>query len=239
MIWLVRIILIASFTAVSLAQTYATNGDPQLDGYLRDALDRNPAVRQAFAAYQASLQRLPQASALPEPMVGVTQYLRTPETRVGPQTTMLSVSQAFPWFGKLSDKEKIAAKEAEVVRERYEAQQDEVIHQVKLAYYALAFVDRAITITEEDLSLLQQYETLAQARYSQGQGLQQAVVKLQAEITRDQNRLDELRSQRVDAEAMLNTVMDRPAASPIPRLATPVRPQAVVDYGKLHELATR
>ncbi len=233
------LLLIASFAAVSLAQTYSTNGDPQLDDYLRDALDRNPGVRQAFAAYQASLQRLPQASALPEPMIGVTQYVRTPETRVGPQTTMLSVSQAFPWFGKLSDKEKIAAKEAAVVRERYEAQQDEVIHQVKQAYYALSFVDRAITITEEDRSLLQQYETLAQARYSQGQGLQQAVVKLQAEITRDQNRLEELRSLRVDAEAMLNTVMDRPANYTIPRLAMLQRPPAVVDYEKLHELAKR
>jgi len=152
---------------------------------------------------------------------------------------MLSVSQAFPWFGKLSDKEKIAAKEAQVFREYYEAQQDEVIRQVKLAYYSLAFIDRAITITGEDLSLIQQYETLAQARYSQGQGLQQAVIKLQAEITRDQNRLDDLRSQRVDAEAMLNTVMDRPANSPILRVAILARPKVAVDYQALHALATR
>jgi outer membrane protein TolC len=237
---MIRSILIATLAATaSLAQTYATNGDPQLDVYIRDAVERNPTVRQVFQKYQASLERLPQVSALPEPMLGVTQYTRAPETRVGPQTTMLTISQQFPWFGKLNDREKIAAKEAEAFREHYEAQQDEVIRQVKLAYYSLAFIDRAITITGEDLSLLQQYETLAQARYSQGQGLQQSVIKLQAEITRDQNRLDELRRQRVEAEAMLNTVMDRPANSPVLRVAILTRPPAAVDYESLHELATR
>ena len=29
------------------------------------------------------------------------------------QTTMLSFSQTLPWFGKLSDNEKVAAKEAD------------------------------------------------------------------------------------------------------------------------------
>ena len=46
-------------------------------------------------------------------MLNLTQYIRSPETRVGPQTTMLSLSQKLPWFGKLNAKEKIAAKEAD------------------------------------------------------------------------------------------------------------------------------
>ena len=90
-----------------------------------------------------------------------------------------------------------------------------MIQQVKLAYYDLAYIDRAIVITNEDEQLLGHYETLAQARYSQGVGLQQAVIKLQAEITRDRNRLQVLKRQRVDSEAALNTVRDQPAGTPI------------------------
>jgi outer membrane protein TolC len=176
---------------------------------------------------------MPQVSALPDPVLSITQYLRTPETRVGPQTTMFSLAQKFPWFGKLSDREKIAAKEAAVMREQYEARKAETIRQVKAAYYSLAYLDRSVALTKEDLSLLEHYETLAQARYSQGVGLQQAVVKLQAEITRDRNRLDELKIQRVSVEATLNRLVDRPAQSPIGRVELTERPKIEIEYDRL------
>jgi cobalt-zinc-cadmium efflux system outer membrane protein len=212
------------------------SGNPQLKQLIQEALDRNPGVRQSFARYQSSLQRLPQVSSLPDPMVGLTQYLRDPETRVGPQTTMLTLSQQFPWFGRLSDKEKIAAKEAAVARELYEAQRDEVVRQVKLAYYDLAYLDRTVAITEEDLSVLARYETLAQARYAQGVGLQQAALKLQAEITRDRNRLEALRSRRVDAEANLNYLVDRPAETSISRILPISRPSPEINNAALYQL---
>ena len=209
-------------------------GGRRLQGLIEEALDRNPALRESFARYQAALQRLPQAGALPDPMLGVTPFLRSPETRVGPQTTTLAVSQQFPWFGKLSDKEKIAAKEAALVRERYEAQRDETIRLVKVAYYDLAYLDRAVEITEEDLMVLGHYESLAQARYAQGVGLQQAVVKLQAEITRDRNRLAALRSRRVDAEAALNALRDRPADTPVATVHPEKRPSSALGLDALY-----
>jgi cobalt-zinc-cadmium efflux system outer membrane protein len=208
--------------------------DPQLQQFIREALERNPAVRQAFSRYRAASQRPAQAGSLPDPVVGITQYVRTPETRVGPQTTMATVSQQFPWFGKLADREGIALKQAAATGEMYEAQKAEVVRQVKLAFYNLAYVDRALAITREDLSVLQHYEDLAQARYSQGVGLQQAVIKLQAEITRDQNRLDHLQIRRTDAEAALNAMVDRPPATPIPVLPLPRRPPVVIRYDDLY-----
>ena len=58
------------------------------------ALENNPGIRRAFEEHEAALQRIPQLTSLPDPMVGITQYLRSPKTRVGPQNTMLSISQA-------------------------------------------------------------------------------------------------------------------------------------------------
>ncbi len=241
-----RLIVVSCFAAVSFAQSYSaesysaqsysTNEDPQLALYLEQALERNPAVRQSFARYRAALQRLPQVSALPDPVLGFTRYFRSPETRVGPQTTVLTLSQRFPWFGKLSDKEKIAAKEAAAFREQHEAQKDEVIRQLKLVYYDLAYIDRAIRIAEEDQALLEHYETLAQARYAQGVGLQQAVIRLQAEITRVHNRLEHLRSQRVSAEASLNTLLDLPARSPVGGIVLETRPGVEIHFDALTEI---
>ena len=228
-----RFILAGLLVSTAYTQTYSTHQDPILDTYIRQALERNPAVLESFARYQSSLQRLPQESSLPDPMLGFTQFARSPETRVGAQTMMLSLSQEFPWFGKLSDKGKIAAKQAAAHRQHYEAQNAEIVRQVKLAYYSVSYIDRAIEINQEDLSVLQHYETLAQAQYTQGVGLQQAVVKLQTEITRDQNRLEVLRSQRVNAEAVLNSLMDRPANSPIQKIEQGARPRPEMNYGEL------
>jgi len=224
---------VAAAQVDSMAAAYSANGDPKLAALIEESLERNPQVRAAFAEYQAARQRVPQVTALPDPMLAVTQHARTPETRVGPQTTVLSISQKFPWFGKLSDQGKIAAKKAAVQDEHYQALRAEVVRRVKLAYYDLGYIDQALGVTEQDKQLLGHYETLAQARYSQGVGLQQAVVKLQAEITRVLNRQQELMRQRVDAEAALNVLCDQPARTGIPGVKLVDRPDVEVDGDQL------
>ena len=227
---------LALAVSMAFAQPYSTNGDPRLAGLVAEALERHPALDALLAKYRAALQRIPQATALPEPMFEINPGPRMAETRVGPQMLMMSISQEFPWFGKLAEKGKVAAKEAEVERQTRETLRAEIIRQVKLAYFDLAYVDRAIAITREDQDLLGHFETLARAQYSQGTGLQQEVLKLQAEITRDRNRLEELRRQRVDAEAALNTLLDRPPETPVPPVELRL---LLVDATDLEALYTR
>ena len=218
---------------------FSTNGDSQLDNYLRLALDRNPALGRAFAQYRAALQRLPQVSTLPDPMLALTNYLRTPETRVGSQTNAITLTQQFPWFGTLGVREQVAAKDAARYRQQCEAARDEIVRQVKTAYYSLAFVDLALGINDEERLLLDHYEKLAEARYQQGAGLQQAVVKLQAEITRTQNKLEELKLRRVDAESSLNALMNRPAETPVPKITLRPVPPVDIDYSQLYRVGRR
>jgi outer membrane protein TolC len=210
-------------------QPYSTHGDAQLAAYVEQAIDKDPVVEASFARYRAALQKIPQATALPDPMLNVTPFARSPETRVGPQNFGVSLSQKLPWFGKLSEKGKVALKEADYQARLHEAAKADVVRQVKLAYHDLAYVDRAIEITREEIDVLGHFEKLATARYSQGVGLQQGVVKLQAEITRLWNRMEQLRARRVDAEAALNTLMDRPPGEPLPRAVPPERPRVVLD----------
>jgi outer membrane protein TolC len=136
-------------------------------------------------------------------------------------------------------REQVAAKEAASYRQQYEAAKDETVRQVKTAYYSLAFIDLAVDINGEERRLLDHYETLAESRYRQGAGLQQAVVKLQAEITRVQSRLEELRSRRVDAEASLNTLMNRPAETPVAGIKLPPVPAVDIDYKQLYQAGRR
>ena len=208
---------------------YATYGDARLDALIAEALDRSPRVREARALWQAARHRPPQAAALPDPMLMVTQHARSPETRVGPQTTMLSVTQQFPGFGKRDLRGRVAAKAAEVHGEVLRAQRAEVVRLVKHAYYDLGYVDRALTISREEEELLRHSEVLARSRYAQGFGQQGDVIRFQTEITRALHRREDLRRQRVDAEAALNALLDRGAATPVPPVALGARPGTVFD----------
>ena len=241
-----RIMAVASAIAVSdstavpgaaaQSASYATHGDPALAALITEALDGNPRVRAAFLETQAARLREPQAATLPDPTLSFTQHVRGPQTRVGPQMSSISVRQALPWFGTLSDRGAIAATASAMRNESYHEQRAEVVRQVKLAYYDLAYLDEALRITEEDEQLLLHYEALARARYSQGFGQQQEVVKLQAEVTLVLNRRRELMRQRTDFEAALNVLADRPVNARIPPVRISERPAAPLDDERLHAI---
>jgi len=216
--------------------TYATNGDATLATLITEALERNPRVRQAFLEHQAAQSRIPQAGTLPDPALSVTQHVLGPQTRVGPQMSSLSISQALPWFGTLSDRRAIAAAESAIRGESYAERRAEIVRQVKLAYYDLAYLDEALRITEEEEQLLLHYEALAQGRYSQGFGQQQEVVKLQAEVTRVLNRRQELLRQRTDLEAILNILVNRSVHEVVATVEIDARPVPLVDDERLHTI---
>lgn len=215
--------------AAAQSPSYATHGDRALAALIAEVLEANPRVRAAFLEHQAAQARISQASTLPNPALSFTQHLAGAQTRVGPQLSSVSVSQALPWFGTLSDRRDIAAAQSDIRNQSYLEHRAEAVRQVKLAYYDLAYLDRALRITGEEEQLLLHYEALAQARYSQGFGQQQEVVKLQTEVTRVLNRRQDLLRQRTDFEAALNVLANRPVDTPVPVVEIGERPAVELD----------
>ena len=212
---------------------------PDLREYVTAAVESNPAVLESRARYQAARQRAPQVTALPDPVVSYTQALRSVETRVGPQLNSVTLTQAFPWFGTLELRGRVALLEATALHHLHRAVRRDVAAQVKEVYYDLGYVDVALGLAREEQSLLEHYETLARARYATGQGLQQAVIRLQAEITRVIDRRHLFDRQRATLAARLNTLLDRPAEEPVPAVAPLARPPVGVDRGELYRLGDR
>jgi outer membrane protein TolC len=210
--------------------------DARLREYVGEALQKNPSILEARALYLAAREKVPQVKGLPDPVLSFSQALRSVETRVGPQQNILQFSQKLPWFGKLDLKGQLALQEAEAQNQLYLAEQRAIIAEVKRTFYHLAYLDTALRITREERSLLEHYEELAQVRYASGQGLQQAVIKVQAEITKIISHLDVLREQRASLEANLNTLRDRPPQESIPPLENPRLPEVELILEELYRL---
>jgi len=203
------------------ADTLLASLSPPFAALAGEVLDRNPDLARVRALAAAAEARAPQARSWPDPMASLTAFALTPETRVGPQLASASVAQRFPWFGKLELRERQALLAAEEARQAVEAKRLALITESRRLAYELAFLDEQARIVGEDRATLVHYEELARARYASGVGLEQAVIKLQAEITRDDNRLLEIANRRAMLRASLDALRDRPAGAPLPELALP------------------
>lgn len=195
--------------------------NPALAPFLDEMLRRNPEIASLRAMALSKARRAPQAKALPDPVLSLTAYLLSPETRVGPQQASVAYSQRFPWKGTLKAKEKAAIETAAAAAARVEARKIELTTEARRLVLEMSFLDAREREIRLDISTLSHYEELARARYASGVGHQQEVVKIQAEITRDQSRLLEIETIRAGLRARLNAMRDLPADTPIPRFEIP------------------
>ena len=195
--------------------------DPVLRELVRDTLERNPGLATAIAVARASLHAAPQAQALPDPVVGVTGYLSSPETRVGPQRLVATLSQRLPWSGKRSLRQQAALHQSETLVSDVSARRLNLVTEVRRLSLEIAYLDAYRKVVETDRETLIHYEQLARARYASGVGIEQGVIKIQAEITKDDNRLLDIAARRAAFVADLNALRDRPQGSPVPEIALP------------------
>ncbi|HKI86349.1 MAG TPA: TolC family protein [Thermoanaerobaculia bacterium] len=215
----------------------ATAESPQLEDLLNEVLERNPDLASLRAAARASAQREPQVRSLPDPMAGATAFLWAPETRVGPQQGMISLTQKFPWFGKLELKGRVALAETAAAQAAVEAKRLDLITETRRLYYELGFLDTYESVVKQDRDTLSHYEELARARYAAGVGVEQAVVKIQAEITRDSARLLDIESRRTTLVATLNALRNRPQSEPLGVTPLPAAARPALNLPEIEQSA--
>ena len=181
-------------------------GPHPVDFYVRLALERNPEILAARRGVAGRAEVIPQVTALDDPMLvdsfqPVTS--NSVQTAAGRGTNMLTLSQRFPWFGKLRLRGEVAEQETKMALTRLAQSQLKVIENVKLSYYELYFIQRAIEITEEDAKLLSRLLKSADARYRTGKTSFQDVLRGQVELEKLANRLIVLRRRLAQAKADL------------------------------------
>ena len=211
----------------------ASVGDPKLRLLLEEVLERNPEVAAVAAESRAAAQRTLQEKPLPDPVASLTAWVLPPETRVGPQLASFSISQRFPWFGKLSLKEEAALAGAAAAEARVESRRLKIVTEVRRFAYELAFLAAEGREVETDRVTLSHYEELARARYASGVGIGQGVVKIQAEITGDDERLLGIATRRAALSARINALRDRPQGTPIPAFEIPTATAPNLDPAEL------
>ncbi|GJM21392.1 MAG: PTS cellobiose transporter subunit IIC [Planctomycetota bacterium] len=192
------------------------DADASLDDLLRFAEWSNPGLRAAALRWRAALERVPQATALPDPRLNFGYFLEEIETRTGPMDWRLGVSQSFPWPGTLDAAGSAEAARAEAERARFESERLALTEQVQRTWFELAYVNAAHEVTRAHLDLLGRWEEVARTRYATGLGNEADVIRAQVELGKVNDRVRSLDDLRRPLGARLNAALNRPAGAQLP-----------------------
>jgi cobalt-zinc-cadmium efflux system outer membrane protein len=232
----------------SLAHPVLMNGESGLSGphevefYIQFALSRNPEILAAQHAVSVQSQRYPQVTALDDPMLVETFQPfdnHSVQTAAGRGPNVLSLSQKFPWFGKLRVRGEVVHWETHMAFTRLAQARLKVSEDVKLAYYDVAFNQRAIVITEANRDLLEELLQFAEARYRTGKTSQQDILVAQVRIVRLQDQLVALHRQLALAQADLAKSVQTAADANLLAATDPIIPSVPIELQSLYEAAGR
>lgn len=179
-----------------------------LEAYLREALIANPELSAQFDRVKASRQIGIQLGALPDPKLSYTEFVSSVETRTGPQKRAMSLTQAFPWPGKLTLREGIADQSAETAFYQFEATRRQVIREIGLGYFDYAFLGEATRVTKQNLSLLKQLSPTVDEKVRGGGDLS-ASLRLEVELTKAEDQLQTLEEQRNALSSRIASLLGR------------------------------
>jgi outer membrane protein TolC len=188
--------------------------DPILARLVDESVAARPELRQAEATVRAERERVPQAGALPDPVLSLgIQNDGFREIQIGKMETsywQVMLSQGLPWPGKRglrSDVARAAADEAgaALARVRLGTEAD-----VRRAYTDLLLARDRLALLKQLEELWQSSAGIARARYESGEGPQSDVLRAQLELNRLRQRRWSLAAQERNARQTLNRLRGRP-----------------------------
>lgn len=202
--------------SISIKEDQAKMGAGGLDKYISYALLNNPGLKASYEKWQAALKRVGPAKTLPDPELTFSGYLVEAKPGMDNENYSIGVSQRFPWFGKLKLMGDVALTEANSEWANYEANRLGLIAEIKKLYYELSYIASAIKITKDNITLLSNFENVARTKYKTGEGLQNAILKIQVELGRLEDDLASFKDSVRPLTVKLNRAMDLPPESPLP-----------------------
>jgi len=238
---IILVIFLFSILFVPLNSS-AQSGKPllNLEELIEEALQNNPEILAQKKRWEVFKEKVPQASALEDPMFGFGIIsLPTNLSFRDEDMTMkeISLSQKFPFYGKRRLMGEMAQKEAEAVFTEIQEKANRIVKEVKATYYELSYNYRSTEITERNKEILENFAKIAETQYAVGMGIQQDVLKAHVEVSKMVDELIMLGQRRRALEAKLIALLNRSPESPIGKPEEVAYKKLPLNTGELQKTA--
>lgn len=214
----------------------------ELTGFVDTAVANNPELKSSQARWRMFANKAKQASSLEDPMVMFklqNMLVREPFVfnKDIQSSKVIGISQQLPFWGKRALRQEVAQYEAESYKWSIEERKLELTRMVKETYYQIWAVDKSMGIVDKNLRILADFVTIAESKYSVGQGVQQDIYKAGLEKSKMLDMQITLKQQRKSLEANLNYLLYRPGNTPVGTVADFTLPELSYSAEQLNQLA--
>lgn len=173
-------------------------------------LTENPRIQEAQFRVEAMRHRIPQATALPDPMLSTNTYLAPVQTAAGKQTFSLGINQKFVNRDRRETQGAIVASEVQAEEAKLLSVQTEIAQQIRSACFQLLLVRTSIEITREDIQRLAEIEEVVRSQYEVKDSVsQQDVLGIQVQQSQADNELSQLQQKEKSFQARLARLLHR------------------------------
>ncbi|MHC5157439.1 MAG: TolC family protein [Planctomycetota bacterium] len=211
----VFVMIVMSTSVGAFSQPADPNSPLTVEDYLHIAAENNAGLKSSFHRWRMAAAQVPQAKALDDPRFTYGYFIEEVETRTGPQKQRFSISQMFPWFGKIEARTDTAAANAQAAYKRYEADKLKLFGKVKGAFYEYVYLYEAIDIARQNLELLKHFEQVAQARYRTAAAQHPDIIRAQIELALMEDNLTGLENMLLPVTSGLNALLNRDMTVPL------------------------
>lgn len=206
-------VLLTAALLPAAAQEAPTVSPLTLPDVLAEVARQNPTLRAAGLDAEALAAGASQASAWPDPTVGLMLQPYPMLTAHGAQRSQWRLEQMIPYPGKRRLAGEVAALDAAVAAREVDVLAADLLLQAKQAYielYQSQALEALVAAFQEEL---RGFEEAAAVRYEVGTGMQQAVLKAQLEKNALAQRLIDLQRARRTAAETLAALTGRPGGA--------------------------
>jgi outer membrane protein, heavy metal efflux system len=232
-------VLLLAAAVIGAGPAFAQAPPLPLQAALDEALARNPELILLHRQFDAARERPAQERFLAPPTFEA-QIWQWPINTLNPARTnmyMFSLDQMIPGPGKRGLREALSRKDVELAEAGIAVRARDIVDRVKQAYADLLLARKAIGIQRASIDLLRQLADAAQAKYASGGISQQDVLTAVVEISTLHDGLITIEARAQQAEARLDTLLDRPPDAPIGALDEPRERALVPEAADLQQLA--
>jgi len=215
----VLVLLLVGWNAIAAASEDSLFGGVQRftsQQLLDEVLARNPDIPTMEATWEAAKSRIDQAESFNDPMLTYS---------IAPQTAgengmdfgqKLTLSQHLPWPGKRMLRGEVARFESDAAFAGIDKARLKITEMARSAYADWYFVHAAIRINGINKSLLQEFQNIAEIKYSAGRATKQDALRAEVEQVLLEHRDIVLERHRRDVLAQINTLLQRLPDRPLP-----------------------
>ncbi len=202
------------------------------------ALRENPLFLSSLEQYKASLARIHQAKALPQPSLDFDSDLQPNIFNFKDSgESYFGISQTVEFPGKRQVRGKIASRESDEILSEIDLLKLDITFQVKQAFYGLLLAQEKIKYAQQDLELSQDFLEKAELKHAAGDVAKAEVLRARVEASKAANALRVAQNEKRLAAAMLNFLLGRKKYEPIEIRGEIKRPFVTLDIEELRQRA--